>query len=160
MRNVLHRSALFACVAALLVLSVDALLSLAYQSAPAAEQRASFLVIHAAFHSAVLFMSALGSSLGFFAIRSRLPSIRQSILIAAVYGFITLLAAPGLFMLAGIFGAAAWLVMGSMAFAVGAGMFSKPWRRPHVHSSPSLRPACPRPVRRTVNCLKPGRPAA
>lgn len=130
MQSALRLALLFALTAAALVLAVDVLLSLTIQPPPALEYRTAFLLTHGTFHVAVLVLSAFGAIAGYAVVRERLPSARQNISLALVYGFITLLAGPGSFMLAVRSGAVAWLLLGSMAFTVGAALFGKPWRRP------------------------------
>ena len=125
----LKTAALFAAVAFLLLLGLDAMLSLVFQSPPPAENRANFYFAHSVFHGAVLVLSWLGGTTGFLLIRSRLPSRLQSIAVALGYAFLTAFAGPGSFILAGLTGLAIWLFLCSMAFAVGAGLFSRPWRR-------------------------------
>jgi hypothetical protein len=127
---VLSRAILFAAVAFAIVLGADALLSLALQSPPVAERQAAFFLTHGVFHAAVLVLSTFGATAGLAALRSRLPSVRTTLGVAAAYGFVTVLAAPGALMLIGILGAVGWLLLGSMAFALGSGLFGRPWQRP------------------------------
>lgn len=129
MQSTLRLALEFAAAAAALVFAVDVLLSLVFQPPPVPEYRAAFLLIHGIFHAAVLILSAIGASVGYALIRGRLPSTRLNIGLALVYGFFTLLAGPGSFILGGRVGAVAWLLMGSMAFTLGVALLRKPWRR-------------------------------
>ena len=129
MRTVSRTAGTFAVVAFLLVLAVDAVLSLVYQPPPTQANRNAFLAVHGTFHGAVLLLSSVGALVGFALVRQRLPTTRQTIFLAVAYGLTTVLAGVGSFMLAGSLGAAAWLVMGSIAFALGSVVFTKPWRQ-------------------------------
>jgi len=130
MVSVLRQSVLFGCITFAFVLAIDALLSLVFQSLPLPEHQNAFFVSHSVFHGAVLIFSAVGAMLGFAVIRARLPSRRVTVILAIAFGITTVVAGPGSFMLAGAIGAASWLLLGSMAFALGSGVFRKPWQRP------------------------------
>ena len=127
---VLARAIRFAAVAFAVVLAVDALLSLAFQSPPPAEHWSAFLAIHGTVHAAVFVLSTIGATVGFAALRGRLPSVKATMVVAVAYGFTTALAGPGALMLVGVLGAVGWLILGSMAFALGSGLFGRPSQRP------------------------------
>lgn len=119
----------FAVIAFLLILAVDAVLSLVYQAPPMPSNRTPFFVTHGIFHGAVLILSNIGALVGFTLVRHRLPTTRQTAVLAIAYAFTTVFAGVGSFMLVGAIGAATWLLLGSMAFALGSGVLSQPWRR-------------------------------
>ena len=126
------RSAQFASAAFLIVLGVDALLSLVFAPPPGVQQRFSFLATHGLFHAAVLFISAAGALVAFLLNRHRLPSVRVALVLGISYGLCTVLVGPGMLVLAGVAGAVAWLALGSLAFALGTALFAKPWQRPAI----------------------------
>lgn len=127
---VLKRSLLFALVAFVVVLSVDAILSLGYQSPPSDQVRSSFIVSHGLFHGAVFALSTIGVLAGFAFVRQQPPSVRVTSVLAIAYGLCTVIAGPGLFVLAGPTSVACWLLFGSLAFGLGSRLFRGPWRRP------------------------------
>jgi hypothetical protein len=128
----LVRSLQFAFAAFVVVLGVDALFSFVFQAPPASERRTSFFVAHGLFLTAVFVLSTIGALVAFATIRRRLPSARVALVVGGMYGLVTVLSGPGMLMLAGVAGAAGWLALGSMAFALGTGLFSGPWRRPAI----------------------------
>jgi hypothetical protein len=119
----------FALSAFLVVMAIDAALSLGFQPAPEPENRRTFLLSHGAFHAAVLVLSAIGACVGFFLVRERIPSSRLNVALATTYGIATTVTAFGAFVLSGLLGVAAWLLLGSMSFAIGGALFTKPWKR-------------------------------
>ena len=123
-----RRALLFASVAFLLVLAADVLTSLAFQTGHP-EYQYAFLMKHALFLIAVLFLSGFGAWTGFFVIRKRPPSWGLTFLLGVVYGLATLIAGPGSLVLGGSMGAALWMLLGSTAFSVGAWFFPRPLRR-------------------------------
>lgn len=129
MRNALLPTLRFALFAFLVVLVLDALLSLLFQPPPASENWRAFLFTHGLFHAAVLVLSLIGAGLGFTVIRSRLPSASQNLGLALAYGLVTPVTSFGAFLFAGVLGVVVWLLLGSMSFALGAALFGRPWRR-------------------------------
>jgi hypothetical protein len=126
------RSVQFATAAFVVVLSIDAMLSLVVSPPPVAEQRTAFFVTHGVFHVAVLLISGMGALAVFAFMRRRHPSVQVVLALGICYGFCTVLAGPGMLMLAGIVGVVGWLTLGSLAFALGAALFCKPWQRPAI----------------------------
>ena len=130
MSRVIWRALLFAVVAFALLLAIDALLSLVYQSPPTLENRKAYLLAHGAFHTAVLVLSALGAVAGFAFLRAHLPRPALTVGLAAAFAIVTVMAGPGSLLLGGVAGLIAWLFLGSLSFSLGASVFSRPWRRP------------------------------
>ena len=130
MASALKESMLFALIVFVLLLAIDALLSVVFQPPPLAAQRVSFLVAHGIFLGAALVLSATGALLGFVVGHPRMPPRRVTVLVAPAFALTTILAGPGSFMLAGRLGAAAWLLLGSMSFALGSTLFRRPWQAP------------------------------
>jgi hypothetical protein len=128
MKAVLRRGLLFAVIAFTIVFLVDATLSLVFQPPPPREHLVGFLLAHGTFHAAVLLLSLLGAFAGYALIRNYLPSATQTAMLSVVYAIASLVVGPGAVVLAGPVGVAAWLFLGSMAFAVGTSVFRKPWR--------------------------------
>jgi hypothetical protein len=126
------RSVQFAMAAFGVVLSMDAVLSLVVASPPIAGQRTAFFVSHGVFHVAVLLISGVGALTAFAFMRHRLPSVRVTLVLGICYGLCTVLAGPGMLILAGVAGAAGWMALGSLAFALGATLFGRPWQRPAI----------------------------
>lgn len=127
MKPTLQRATAFALVAFTLLLIADVLLSGVFQGGPPPEHRQRILLLHAAFHGAVLLLSTAGASLGFALLRNHLPTFKQAIVLGLLFGFVSILGASGSLMLAGALGAFAWLFLGSLSFAVGGRLFSRPW---------------------------------
>ena len=119
----------FALGAFALLLVADVLLFGVFQGGPPPEHRNEVLLSHAAFHGAVLVLSGLGASFGFFLQRHTLPSLPQAFALGAAFGLVSILAASGMLMLAGVLGALAWLLLGSISFALGSRLLRRPWRR-------------------------------
>jgi hypothetical protein len=114
------------------VLSIDAVLSLVVAPLPVAEQRTAFFATHGVFHVAVLVISGLGALVAFVFLRHRLPSVRVVLVLGICYGLCTVLAGPGMFLLVGVAGIIGWLALGSLGFALGAALFGRPWQRPAI----------------------------
>ena len=123
------RAVAFAIGAFVVLLLADMLLFGVFQSGPAPEHRYEMMGAHAAFHVAVLVLSAAGASLGFFMQRQALPSFLIAFAMGAAFGLVSVLVAAGLFRLAGIYAALAWVLLGSMGFALASRLTSRPWRR-------------------------------
>lgn len=132
MRVAFLRSLQFALAAFMVVLGIDALLSVVINAPPIEEQRSSFIVTHGLFHAAVLSISAAGALAAFSVIRHRPPSVGVVSALGICYGLCTVVAGPGMLVFAGVAGAVAWLALGSLAFALGAALFGKPWQRPAI----------------------------
>ena len=49
--------------------------------------------------------------------------------LGAAFGLVSILVAAGMLMLAGIYAALAWVLLGSMGFALASRLISRPWRR-------------------------------
>ncbi len=111
---------------------MDALLSLVINPPPIEEQRSSFIVTHGLFHAAVLLVSAAGALAAFSVNRHRPPSVGVVLALGICYGLCTVVAGPGMLVFAGVAGAVGWLALGSLAFALGAAFFGKPWQRPAI----------------------------
>ena len=128
MKSTLLLAASFTAAALIVLLLADVSLSGVYQGGPSSQHRQEALLLHAAFHGSVLVLSASGAVLGFLLLRHQAPTLRQALILGAVFGLVSVLGASGSLMLAGVAGAAAWLFLGSLAFALGGGLFKKPWR--------------------------------
>ena len=128
MRSTLLLAGSFTAGAVIVLLLADVLLSGVYQGGPPSDSRQEILLLYAAFHGLVLVLSTAGAVLGFQLLKHHTPSPRQALLLGTVFGFVSVLGASGFLILAGVVGAAAWLFLGSLAFALGSGLLKKPWR--------------------------------
>lgn len=77
MGSALKESIRFALIVFALLLVIDALLSVVFQSPPLASRRIAFLVAHSIFLGAALVLSATGALLGFLVNRPRMASRRK-----------------------------------------------------------------------------------
>jgi len=132
MLRILRSATIFTLTASVLLLAIDGALSLGYQAPPTEAKHASYAQTHGLMHLAVVLLGFVGSSIGFALQRTATPSAKSLGFLALAYALCTAFVGPGSFMLAGLVGAAAWLLLGPVAFALGTGLFSKPWRRPPV----------------------------
>jgi hypothetical protein len=125
----LGRSAVALAGGALLVLLVvDAVMSMLVAPAPPSEHRQGILLAHVTFHAAVLVLSFVGAGLGFACVRRRLPSPLQAALLGVVFGVASLFGGAVVAVAEGPLLAGWWLLFGSMAFAIGGALLAKPWR--------------------------------
>ena len=123
-----RRAIALAGAALLVLLVVDAVMSILVAPAPPSEHRQSILLAHIAFHAAVLVLSFVGAVLGFACVRRRLPSPSQAALLGAVFGLASLFGGMVVAVAEGPLLAGLWLLFGSMAFAIGGALLAKPWR--------------------------------
>ncbi len=123
------RAVAFAIAAFVVLLLADLLLFGVFQVGPAPEHRYEVMGAHAAFHVAALVLSAAGASLGFFLQRQALPSFLVAFALGAAFGLVSVLVAADMLMLAGIYAALAWVLLGSMGSALASRLISRPWQR-------------------------------
>ncbi|MEO8870150.1 MAG: hypothetical protein ABI357_04900 [Granulicella sp.] len=123
------RGVVFAVGAFVLLLLADSLLFGVFHGGAAPDHRYEVMGAHAAFHAAVLVLSAAGASLGFFLPRQALPSFLVAFALGAAFGLVSVVVAAGMLMLAGIYAALAWVLLGSMGFALASRLITRPWRR-------------------------------
>jgi hypothetical protein len=128
---VLRRSVLFAAIAFAVLFTLQVSVNLfVYKYTPPPETRVALFSLHAQLLGGTLLVSAVGAALGFAVLRARLPSMRVTMAVALAFAFATVLAGPGSFILAGLPGTATWFLLGAAAFALGSGVFRKPWLPP------------------------------
>jgi hypothetical protein len=127
MKAAAYRTLAFAGTAFLVLLVSDLALWGGYQGFHPRDQLESQLITHGAMHASVLVLSLIGAAIAFLTLRRRLPSAKAASLFGAIFAVLSFFALVAAFSAAGFWGAAAWLLIGSIVLAFLSALF----RRPH-----------------------------